>query len=67
MGEFYMFSEVVDALYEIDDPDSTLRPVQTFGYCPTCTPIDPLKPTEAEIQDAKDESDSRLEVVERMD
>ena len=59
VGKFYMFTAVVDALYEIYDPDSTLRPVQTFGYCPTCTPIDPLKPTEAEIQDAKDESDAR--------
>lgn len=60
VGEHYVFDESVDALYEISDPHSSIRPVRTFGFCPTCSPSNPMTPTDAEVQQARKESDDRF-------
>ena len=60
VGEHYVFDEAVDAMYEISDPHSTIRPVRTFGFCPTCSPPNPMTPTDAEVQQARKESDDRF-------
>ena len=54
VGEHYVFDEAVDALYEISDPHSAIRPVRTFGFCPTCSPSKPMSPTDAEVQKARE-------------
>ena len=65
VGEHYVFDEAVDALYEISEPHSTIRPVRTFGFCPTCSPPKPMSPTGVEIQKARTESDSRSRTWQR--
>ena len=65
VGEHYVFDEAVDALYEISEPHSTIRPVRTFGFCPTCSPPKPMSPTDVEIQKARTESDSRSRTWQR--
>ncbi len=60
VGEHYVFNEAVDALYEISESHSTIRPVQTFGFCPTCSPPNPMMPTDVEIQSARKEAAGRF-------
>ena len=60
VGERYVFDEAVDALYEISEPHSTIRPIRTFGFCPTCSPPNPMMPTDVEIQMARKEADDRF-------
>ena len=60
VGQHYVFDEAVDALYEISEPHSTIRPARTFGFCPTCSPPNPMTPTDVEIQKARKESDDRF-------
>lgn len=65
VGKHYVFDNAVDALYEISDPHSTIRPVRTFSFCPTCSPPKPMSPTDVEIQKARKASDSRLRTWQR--
>ena len=60
VGERYIFDKAVDALYEISEPHSSIRPVRTFGFCPTCSPPKPMTPIDAEVQQARKESDDRF-------
>ncbi len=60
VGEHYVFDEAVDTLYEIGEPHSAIRPVRTFGFCPTCSLPNPMIPKDVEIQKARKESDSRF-------